>query len=535
MENVTKTTVNSLQDLMPDPAQDQKNLQKQTQITEATKEVDPAVLEQEVTKETAKDQIINKAVSEVSRQKQNEDALIAEADTNRQEAVAARSSLEKSYKDSLELRDYYNSINDTETAANFDAMIQDYESQLKAFPDFSTDPTEKAAADQQAEEIANYNQQVALKRDVEMDLLSSHQASMQAQQFQRKKLSDQLNSAYEDMQVIQKEAEVNTVNQIWQNKSFSNKMLAALAIAAGSISKQYGGSNEALKMIQDSINQEVDAQNQTFRNKLAIKASMIDKVKAQLQVLDSQTSSDFRKLRYDQMQQQLDLQKTKYTNELLQQIQQEKALQALSSGQLTKEQSTALINKMPKRVQERAVRLPDGSVRLADNKQVATDLRKYEAETLPAAKQLQDLLDEVKDPNYSRLSIPDRRRLNQKRGLLAGQLRLAIVGPGALSDTEYQIILNSIGDPNKFIFQKAELDKVDYLMKSLKNRINLRYKQAGIDVPVMQQGKMIQGASAEKVNQAMVRTLISNEKAKGNKLSKEAAESHLKEKNLWAE
>lgn len=71
--------------------------------------------------------------------------------------------------------------------------------------------------------------------------------------------------------------------------------------------------------------------------------------------------------------------------------------------------------------------------------------------------------------NHNRLSITDRQTLETDLAMLAGNLRLDILGPGVMTEDEYKRLRKLIGNPNDFIQDKewalAKLRKVEARLK----------------------------------------------------------------------
>lgn len=108
---------------------------------------------------------------------------------------------------------------------------------------------------------------------------------------------------------------------------------------------------------------------------------------------------------------------------------------------------------------------------------------KKEAMDIRAAKADADeaigLIDEVKELGKN-VAWWDRKKINlidQKKKILAGKLRLPLTGPGAMTEDEYQRLVDTMGDPSNLFsteeIQNAKLDELKgTLNKSVLSKFN---------------------------------------------------------------
>ena len=140
----------------------------------------------------------------------------------------------------------------------------------------------------------------------------------------------------------------------------------------------------------------------------------------------------------------------------------------------------------------------DGSIQLADNKKASEDVRKFQAEVEPAIKGAHRIL-KISEQG-SRLNLKDRARIATDLKALVGQLRIPFTGPGVLTDTEYERLLDTIGDPNKlFAIPDIERTKIKTVINKLTSDLDTRYKQAGIKGVKSKREKLIDLKLQQKV------------------------------------
>lgn len=104
----------------------------------------------------------------------------------------------------------------------------------------------------------------------------------------------------------------------------------------------------------------------------------------------------------------------------------------------------------------------------------AADIRAALADSEEASK----LIDEIKTLGTN-VSVFDRdkiNQINQKKNILAGKLRLPLTGPGAMTESEFNRLIDTIGDPsNLFGLESIEKKKLDGLKDTLNYSIQSKY------------------------------------------------------------
>ncbi|MCK5016131.1 MAG: hypothetical protein KAS32_03585 [Candidatus Peribacteraceae bacterium] len=86
---------------------------------------------------------------------------------------------------------------------------------------------------------------------------------------------------------------------------------------------------------------------------------------------------------------------------------------------------------------------------LANTKEDASKLKTLIGDLKPAGQGMDRLLELAKTP-FSKLSIKARAEARALAGALRGQLRLAIIGPGAMSDQERAVLNEIVSNPTEF-------------------------------------------------------------------------------------
>jgi len=283
------------------------------------------------------------------------------------------------------------------------------------------------------------------------------------------------------------------------NISTGRRVLARVAMALGAIgAAMTGGENTAVKIIQNAMDRDLQAQKMNTETYLAKKKFLLYQYQQQLAAQIANTNS--LKVKQDGAQllgqlavmdsniktarEQLALDKAKAAREqqeidlkLVSDAQQKQRLKNIASGA-----KVADISELPPEMQEKAVRLPDGSVGVAFDKERARKVTEYQNEVIPAIQGAKRILETAQ--NFNRITdLTKRAQIASEMKALGGQLRLPFTGPGILTDKEFDRLMDTIGDPNKLLaipsIQKAKLKTV---IGKLQKDLLTHYDNAGVNM-----------------------------------------------------
>jgi hypothetical protein len=333
-------------------------------------------------------------------------------------------------------------------------------------------------------------------------LIKDQVAAAQARETQIKQIGD---TALVDYQNVAKELNDFKFKDYWENKSTGQKVMAGIAIALGGIGGAFTGKgdNKALEIINKAIEQDVNLQKLNFdrlRQKgetskslyatmmskynnealaqAATEAALLNLSSNRLTAIGSKYDNQMTQAKLKMMQGQL----AQTHAEKVQKLQ----LAAIANGagqgadlkNLTPQQVALIGSSYDKTFPERYVPGYGPAV----NATSATEFNKYRAEVEPAIAGTKRVLEYSK--NLNRLSPEQRAQVATELQALVGQLRLPFVGPGAMTDKEYERLADTIGNPNKLAtmpsWQKVKLQTV---LKKLTTDMNIRAKQAGLNTP----------------------------------------------------
>lgn len=163
------------------------------------------------------------------------------------------------------------------------------------------------------------------------------------------------------------------------------------------------------------------------------------------------------------------------------------------------------------------VRLPDKSFVMSPLGEKAADrANKFMEEMGDVQNSVNDYVNFVTDNRWVNPVGKDKAIANQKADMLIGKLRLAITGPGPLTEPERKFIGEIIGNPTDiFSFYRNQKARVDELKKAVDNRVINNYKYAGIDIetPGMTQQDRLTDAGITPERRAQVENYIKLKRA----------------------
>jgi len=310
---------------------------------------------------------------------------------------------------------------------------------------------------------------------------SAEKAYVKAEE-ERQKVKMQFDSDY-NAKINNYEASVADYKQAAGDKIIPGKLVAnmdtpqklqtglfmALSAYGSALS---GQENQAMKVINNAINQDIDAQRFNIENKLkgarmGIEANqyllvqMKDKFKddesailasraAMLQMTQQQLNINASKL--DQatagpkavaLNSQLEMQKQQVLAQLKQQQAQQFMLQQISGGDGSRNLTPVQVAALPKELKETYVQGYGFGTAGAPG---AQEFQKVRASTEPAISAAKRVLDLTQ--NFNRVTDMEKAaKISSEMKALAGALRVPFTGPGALTESEYNRLMDTLGDP----------------------------------------------------------------------------------------
>lgn len=292
----------------------------------------------------------------------------------------------------------------------------------------------------------------------------------QKQSDERMKKISEAQAAYEKMEI----------KNPWSEMSAGSKIGAALAIGLGAYSSGIlGGPNQAYKIIDDAINRDVDIQMKQIDKKgkelahdkdylslikqatndkssqaLMLKDLKLAAVENQIKGIAENSKSNEVQAKAQQLLGGLSLKRQEFGLDLAQ--------KQANLGKTIAE-STAAMGGKPE------LQVPGLGSAFAS--QDATNLRQLKTDVEGASRGIERLL-KISSMSAKSLTPELRREADTLRSTLQGQLRTALVGPGAVNESERALMERAIADPTAFFSLDSTNKKaLETLKSALSNKI----------------------------------------------------------------
>lgn len=282
----------------------------------------------------------------------------------------------------------------------------------------------------------------------------------------------------------------------------SASLATGIAVALGSLGGMYSGTNQniGLEMINKAIDKDVEAQKFNLDQAYRIKKASIDDQSNLLSKMRERFGDEksailasklaLTSMAHDKMNQELtkkggsqDLAVNSQANMARSQIkarqeQLEMQLKAAQSEAFAKQQLLAGKDKNNLSPEEAIVAYgPEASKQYVSGFGLARsseDKKKFQEEYGDSKNSL-DALKTIITTDVNKLSPYDRARLGTELSLLTGKMRLAVLGPGAMTEAEYDRLRDALGDPTKIVaLPGTQMLKLQTVLKRLQsNQDNL--------------------------------------------------------------
>lgn len=254
------------------------------------------------------------------------------------------------------------------------------------------------------------------------------------------------------------------------------------AIMLGAIGQGFaGGENLGLKAVQRIEDQIIEKKKYDEVQKKELRKQLLEEAQFKLKEQEAVTDSVEKQMRIRKLAGEI----TKLQLENNAALTFESTMK--SSQNMTQEDLYALDPK----VQETFVRLPNGNFAKTTGKPAADKLREYMAETGTVVPELMQLRGKIGSADFSKLSLQDRAEVQTKLSSLVGALRLPIVGPGPMTETERKFIISTIGDPNKiFTLPSIEVAKLNSMIGTIEGRVRNQFFNAGVNLPLSKEERV---------------------------------------------
>lgn len=387
-----------------------------------------------------------------------------------------------------------------------------------AAPDMSQVPLEQQTPAMEGIENAYTMKQIAAgtaaeagmeKAEKEAEFRKEFQQQMeefnQRQQVAEQERQEQLVDQLEKIDATAKEygsLEIDP-SRLYKNASTGQKILASIGLVLGSFGRN---GNQAASTIMKAVNQDINAQKAdiaTAKGELTTQQGVLSQMRQLFG--DERQAEQAAKLA---MLENAENKIKQFQAESQSKVVQAQGQDALAGIELEKQKLKAKAEQAAREAQTRqyATQTMDPAYMSQEQKDVFVpgygfafnkeNAEKFKDEIIgieSSLKGIDELLDLAK--SGATLSPDSRGATKVKQSLLIGELRLPVVGPGALSDQEMDLLRSVIADPSKFT-TISEQAKLKALRESIARKRDIQAKFRIMNYQSPEQKKQSLGAGA---------------------------------------
>lgn len=293
-------------------------------------------------------------------------------------------------------------------------------------------------------------------------------------------------------------------NRMFNNMSTGSKLSAGIGIILGGIGQGLiGGQNEALKVINNAIDKDIDAQKQDIEKTQSLYKMNFEKLKdeklakdatkiqymtlAELKLKQSMAKSASREAIANGQQALAQIQMAK------QQLMQKSAVdQVVRMAQSNPELITPEIaQRLPKEDRERFVPGAGFALTTEGAKKIREEVKPDRDDAIAALDELGSLRKTYGREIMSREAVA---RADTLRGILRGKLRTFLVGPGAVTESEQKILNDIIQDPTAFLTTDAAANqRISSLRGAIDNSYRNKLRLNGLNISSQAQDSVNSG------------------------------------------
>ena len=289
--------------------------------------------------------------------------------------------------------------------------------------------------------------------------------------------------------------------EVMRGGNFGQKLLAVLAVGMGAASQAFTGAKEnpAIAVINAEVERQAEKDKLTLSQKLQLKNQLLEAsmniTKAAQSRFDNSITQQKLQLEYDKLNQEMVSTAQKLQQTYADQTATSMLLDSQLESPIPVQGSPKEVEEITRRNEEKKAALKRIAVtnpKLADAKteaivwkpngemafaystgQPLIDFKRARADSDSAKEIIKNIIDTVKAGSQSNLF--DRAYVQSQLKLLTGKLRETILGPGAMTQQEYDRLYDAVGDPMKiFALQEAELVKLRGVRDNLDADIDIK-------------------------------------------------------------
>lgn len=348
-----------------------------------------------------------------------------------------------------------------------------------------------------ADAAANSGMQEAKTLGAYQDQAAVQQAKDAQAEALRQEKMDKAEADYQDE--IQKFNKMTVDPQrfaknFWGNASTGQKIIAGIGLIFGGFGNQ--GGNQSVKIWENAINRDIETQKANIDKagnylgqkkgvlasmrdrfgdsrtaELAARRAMYDSAELDLKRIGAMYKGPEAKANMIKALAEIQIKKAELAKDMQKASLEQKAMQAIAGN----DRNAQAMAMLPENLRERYV--PGYGLALTkDSASKANELVGTYNDAFSGIRQLQGMIKKA-----SSLSPTDRAKASTVAEILKGALRVPIVGPGAVSESEWKLLDNIIADPTTlFSLSSTNKARLEALYSRLQSKLNATVTQYGL-------------------------------------------------------
>jgi len=402
----------------------------------------------------------------------------------------------------------------TEATTTTEAPVTTNEKVVDAAEDVILQDAQQQQAEQIAQDEADIRQQAELNKQVLKSKVAEERAVNQVAAEEANKYEQEIKAIETDIAKERETAKKMSIGQLIGDMSTTNKILAYTGIFLSGLGAGMSGrgGNQALEIFGKQVDNALEQQNLSIKDKLAKKQGILDMVDNKLKQQEASTNDQLKKMQIRKMQSDMELARQQMYQQQVAARQQEimigkqQALQnKIQSGQqISPEEERAFVESLPKEDRKRYI----PGFGLAKDAEISKNVSK----ALVSGEQVQSSVNKLRElmNTYGNAEVFDRGAVSQEKSARRGmQLQLKeLFNLGVLNGPDLDLLNEYTGEDffSPITTPAAKQAKLNEVEDYVKGAINANLRSAGL--PTV--GKSKQEAYVEKMKQ----NGVSEDKAK---------------------
>lgn len=276
----------------------------------------------------------------------------------------------------------------------------------------------------------------------------------------------------------------NTKIDPWANASTGQKVAASIAIVLGAVGQSLkGGKNLGLEVINQQIDREIDLQKANLQNKKDYTNSLANsyRIMREMGADDMQATAAMKIAALEKVKMKMEqMAYASGSQEAIQAARKNIGQLDIQQGQLAQSMMAQAQDQLLKQYKPERI-IPGLGVAMAGSDADVSKFRETYGDMISAKSSVSDLLS-LTSKGLKSVTPELVAQADVLVNALKGQMRTAIVGPGAMSESDVKILENVIANPTKLLtLDSSNKTRLQTLLRVIDRKIGTGAKLLGLD------------------------------------------------------